>query len=149
RLDDLFEHEGATALVSSAECGAALVALMVAGERGIHRRVVPPFGRAEVRKTSVTDPPRGRGPPYHPHLAQLDQTNDCVTLAGLRQGSEDYIAANRVILRDAIALASQTDVQAMAVLVWEGAPRGSDDVTPAFAVEAQRLGLLVTSVRTL
>src|SRR5262245_66089037 len=48
RLADLFAREGATALVSSGACGADLVALEVAGARGMQRRVV--LARSEERR---------------------------------------------------------------------------------------------------
>ena len=87
RLDARFEREGATAMVSSAACGADLVALMVAGRRGIRRRLVLPFGREKFRETSVTDRPGDWGPMYDQVLAELDPTRDVVTLEGGAAGA--------------------------------------------------------------
>src|ERR1019366_7008755 len=55
---------GATALVSSAACGADLIALSEAGKLGLRRRVVLPFERSRFRDTSVTDRPGDWGPLY-------------------------------------------------------------------------------------
>ena len=52
------------------------------------------------------------------------------------------------ILQEAASLAQQSGTQAIAVLAWEGAPRGSDDVTAAFGEEARKRGLRVEQVKT-
>src|SRR5262245_15369924 len=72
RVDELFEHEAATALVSSAACGADLLALKVAGARRMRRRIVLPFDRARFRATSVIDRPGDWGRLYDRILAELD-----------------------------------------------------------------------------
>lgn len=149
RIDELFDQEKATALVCSAACGADLLALKVAGARRMRRRIVLPFDRARFRTTSVTDRPGDWGPLYDQILAELDPSHDVVILEGHSEGAEAYLAVNRMILQDAVGLAAPLGAGAMAVLVWEGAPRGSDDTTAAFGQEAQRLGLKVGHVKTL
>jgi hypothetical protein len=148
RLDELFEREKTTALVCSAACGADLLALKVASARRMHRRIVLPFDRARFRSTSVTDRPGDWGPLYDKILAELDPSHDVVTLEGQDEGNQAYVAVNQVILRDTIALARETKVETMAVLVWEGAPRGTDDVTASFGTNASALGLRVLHVKT-
>jgi hypothetical protein len=149
RLVDLFEREAATALISSAACGADLVAMTVAGARGMRRRVVLPFDRDRFRVTSVTDRPGDWGAVYDRVLVELDSTDDVVTLEEQAEAAQAYVVVNQVILHEAVALARQSNTEAIAVLVWEGAPRGSDDVTAAFAEEAQKRGLRVEQVKTL
>jgi len=149
RLDELFDREKATALVSSAACGADLLALRVAGARRMRRRIVLPFDRARFRSTSVTDRPGDWGPLYDKILAELDPGHDVVTLEGYSDGAEAYLAVNRVILQHAVGLAAQLGTETMAVLVWEGAPRGSDDTTAAFGQEAHGLGLELGEAKTL
>ena len=149
RLDELFDLEKATALVSSAACGADLVALKVAGARRMRRRIVLPFDRARFRSTSVTDRPGDWGPHYDRILAELDSGHDVLILEGHSEEADAYLAVNRVILQDAVGLAARLSTEAMAVLVWEGTPRGSDDTTAAFGQEAQQLGLRVGQVKTL
>ena len=148
RLDELFQRE-ATALVCSAACGADLVALKVAGTRGMRRRIVLPFDRDRFRVTSVIDRPGDWGPLYDRILAELDPSHDIVTLEGHGEGNAAYIATNHEILRNAIVLARQGNDHAIAALVWEGASRGSDDVTASFGNDASALGLRVVHVKTL
>src|SRR5450432_2011251 len=57
RIRIILQTEGATVLVSSAACGADLLALSEAGALGLRRRVVLPYDRKEFRATSVTDRP--------------------------------------------------------------------------------------------
>jgi hypothetical protein len=149
RLADLFAREGATALVCSAACGADLVALEVAGGRGMRRRVVLAFDRERFRATSVTDRGGDWGAHYDRVLAELDPSGDVVTLGGHGEGTEAYVAVNRAILGEAESLARQTDRSAIAAVVWEGAPRGSDDLTASFGEDARRRGLRVESVQTM
>ncbi len=149
RLAQLFEHEAPTAVVSSAACGADLVALNVAGKRRARRRVVLPFNRDRFRLTSVADRPGNWEAVYDRVLAELDLTGDLITLEGRGEGTAAYAAVNEVILREAAALARKSNANVMAVLVWEGASRGSGDLTAAFGEEASKRGLHVRQVLTL
>jgi len=148
RLDELFARVGATALVGSAACGADLLASLVAGRRGLRRRVVLPFDRDRFRATSVSDRPGDWGPLYDRVLAELEATGDVVILNGYRERDDAYLAVNRAILDEAAALGRAASVEVVAVLVWEGAPRGDDDVTAAFGAEARRRGYRVEQVTT-
>lgn len=149
RVDELFEREGATAVVSSAACGADLVALTVAGRRGMRRRVVLPFDRGKFRETSVTDRPGAWGPMYDRVLAELGRTGDVVTLEGLGDGDAAYLAANEHILRQAEALAAASNAEPMVLLIWDGAPRSTEDVTAAFGDHARTRRWRVDQVKTL
>jgi hypothetical protein len=149
RLDELFAREAATALVSSAACGADLVALTVAGARSMRRSVVLPFARDRFRATSVTDRPGDWGPVYDRVLAELEPPLDLVTLEGHGKDDEAYAAANAAILHRAATLGRQFGAGVLAVLVWEGAPRPGADMTAAFGEEAQNRGWRVEQVKTL
>jgi hypothetical protein len=149
RIDALFEREGATALIGSTACGADLAALTVARRRGMRRRVVLPFGREKFREISVTDRPGDWGPVYDLVLDELDRTGDVVTLEGCPHGDDAYLAVNEHILRQAEALARESNAEAMALLIWEGAPRGADDVTAAFGHEARKRRWRVEQIKTL
>src|SRR5262245_16878126 len=148
RLAELFEREAATALVSSAACGADLVALEAARTRGMRRRIVLPFNRDRFRGSSVIDRGGNWGEVYNRVLAELDRSGDVVTLEGHWEGMEAYAAANDAILTETMTLARGSKADAMAVVVWEGAPRGSDDLTAAFGEEARKRGLRVGQVKT-
>ncbi len=149
RLRALFEAERARALVSSAACGADLLAQTVAGALGMHRRVVLPFDRERFRQTSVTDRPGDWGPVYDRLLEQLGATGDVVILGGDVEGDTAYTATNLAILDHAATLAGESGGQALAALVWEGASRGADDLTAAFGEEARRRGLRTVHASTL
>jgi hypothetical protein len=148
RLDELLAREGATVLVSSAACGADLVALTVAGRRGMRRRVVLPFDRDRFRTTSVIDRPGDWGPVYDRVVADIGAAGDVVTLADHGEGTEAYVAANEAILNETAAMAQGAGAGVLAVLAWEGAPRGDDDVTAAFGTKARERGWRVEQVLT-
>jgi hypothetical protein len=149
RIRELLKTQGATALVSSAACGADLLALVEAGALGIRRRVVLPFDRKRFREISVVDRPGEWGRMYDGVLDELSSTGDVVTLNGDTNGDSAYAAANHAILDEAGALARETGQPVSAVLVWEGVSRGSDDLTGAFGDTAKKRGLRVFDVRTL
>ena len=148
RAREVLTEKGATALVSSAACGADLIALSEAGQLGLRRRVILPFARRRFRETSVTDRPGEWGPLYDQVLDEVEAAGDLVIL---QNGSDDeaYSAANRAILDEAVALAKAVDKPAIAVLIWDGVSRGDHDLTEEFGAEARRRGLAVTEVRTI
>ena len=55
RLRDMMVFATARAVVCSAACGADILALEIAAQLGLARRVVLPFGREQFRSTSVAD----------------------------------------------------------------------------------------------
>ena len=149
RLRRLLERETATAVVSSAACGADLVAQNIAGTLGLRLRVVLPFDRSRFRDTSVTDRGGGWGPVYDRLLHELDASGDVVTLATSGEDTAAYEAVNLAILDQAAAMGAEAGGEVLAVMVWEGASRGPDDLTAAFGEEARRRGLRVEQVLTL
>jgi hypothetical protein len=144
-------HPGVRALVCSAACGADLLALEAAGEAGIERHVVLPFGRAEFRATSVVDRPGDWGPLYDRILDELQGHGS------LELGTDDpedpgtYFRANERIVRRALELAEDPDGPRprAAVVAWEGAPRGDDDATEDFRRRAEAYGFTIHPVHTL
>lgn len=68
----LLKEKAVTALVSSAACGADLIALSEAGQLGLTRRVILPFERGRFRETSVTDRPGDWGTLYDEILDALE-----------------------------------------------------------------------------
>src|SRR5271170_984773 len=135
RLRELFEKRSATALVSSAACGADLIAQQEATILGMRRRIVLPFNRERFRNSSVTDRPGNWGAIYDGLLDEVDRLGDLVTLAGSGDDFTAYAEATRRILQEAAALSSQQQ-SVKAIVVWDGQSRGSDDLTQAFADEA-------------
>jgi hypothetical protein len=133
-LRRLFATNAARRLVSSAACGADLLALTVAGTLGMRRRVILPFDRIRFRRTSVTDRPGDWGPVYNRVLTELDATQDVVTLERHRSETAAYAAANHTIRDEA------------AGLVWDGVPRDDEDLTATFGREARGRNLRVDDV---
>jgi hypothetical protein len=148
RVRELLEAERVTALVSSAACGADLVAQSAAGKLGLRRRVILPFARERFLTSSVTDRPGDWGGLYNELLDAVAAAGDLVVLSGAADESAAYAAVNRGILDDAEALARASALPLTAVLVWDGSSRGAGDLTEAFGAEARRRGVRVLEVRT-
>jgi hypothetical protein len=142
------EENRATTLVSSAACGADLLALSEAGRLAIRRRVILPFDRKRFRETSVTDRPGEWGALYDQVLDEVEPAGDLIVLRN-GTGDEAYSAANHAILDEAMNLARAAHEPAMAVLMWDGVSRGDHDLTEEFGAEALQRGLPVTEVPTL
>src|SRR5690349_4386477 len=155
RLRALLAERRAGILVSSAACGADLVALEAAERLGLRRRVVLPFAPDRFRETSVVDRPGEWGPIYDRIVEAARQAGDLVVLEGAGEGGAAYEAANGRILEETLALSGNepgggpvpADV-AFAVIVWEGQSRGRDDATQQFASAARKRGLTVEEVST-
>jgi hypothetical protein len=145
----LLVAQKAQAVVCSAACGTDLLALEAAGTLGIRRRIVLPYAPDRFRTTSVVDRPGDWGERFDRIFDTVEATGDLVVL-GYAEGEEAaYLATNHAILEQAAILAEQTQQAVGAAVVWDGAGRGSDDVTAAFLQEAQQRGLTVWPVSTL
>jgi hypothetical protein len=148
RLRDLFHHQDARALVSSAACGSDLIALQAAGELGMRRRIILPFEPNRFRKTSVIDRPGDWGPLFDTVVAEVMEKHDLVDLHSEQDTNEVYLHANRVILDEAISLAAASGNRVVAVRVWDEVSRGESDITRLFGDTAHALGLPVLDVST-
>ena len=147
----------ATALVCSAACGADLLALDAAGELGIERRIILPFAKQRFRATSVIDRPGEWGGLFDRLTSEVEAAGNLVILK--EEGEDDTIFAltNRIILDEAQSLArrhfqDQSGLAAndiLAVIVWEGRPRGEGDLTADFANEARARAIPVTQIVTI
>lgn len=149
RLRRELQHVGARAIVCSAACGADLIALSIAGEMRLRRRAILPFDAARFRETSVVDRPGEWGSVFDRTARQLRDSGDLVVMTGSEAGAPDpYVAVNSRILDEAQSLARDTHDAVLALLVWDGQPRGDDDVTAAFGAEARGRGVPVREVST-
>ena len=135
-------------LVSSAACGSDLIAQEVAGELGVQRRVVLPFGPEEFRRRSVIDRPGDWGPSFDRLIRELESEGNVIDLQLEPGAPAVYTRANQAILEQGLALSGGITAVVLAVIVWEGRSRGSDDYTAAFAAAARRRGMTVTCVLT-
>lgn len=142
-------QEGVRVLVCSAACGSDLLALGVASELGIRRRVVLPFARALFRETSVVDRPGEWGERYDRALDEVERQQDLVILGYEPADPAAYARTNAAIVDEALRIARQEGMLAQALAVWDGTSRGSDDLTAQFLDEARRKGIPVLEVLTL
>ena len=147
RLRELFGTLGATALVGSGACGADLLAMDVAGELGMRRRMVLPFEPGRFRETSVEDRPGDWGPLFERILAEVAGEGGVTILPEIDDASAAYTVANTAILNDAKRISEAESsagvsdpAEVVAVIVWDGVSRGEEDVTADFAREVQGRG---------
>jgi hypothetical protein len=151
RIKALLVRHHAQAIVSSAACGADLLALEAAGALGLRRVVVLPFPADRFRVESVTDRPGGEarwGKSFDRVLSEVPAA-DVVVLEGAGDGTEAFTKANEAIIDNAVRLAKDLDAEAAGVIVWDGAPRGDDDLTARFAARARDRGIVVEELSTL
>ncbi len=155
-IQTLLKEQGATALVSSAACGADLLALEAAGELGLRRRIILPFAPEKFRASSVTDRPGDWGRLFDRIIADVRRSGDLVLMDEEKEGKDAFLSTNRVILDEAQKLASPHNGGAkaaqeghiLAVIVWDGQPRGEFDLTLDFANEARARSIPVAEVLT-
>jgi hypothetical protein len=147
-LEGLLRNQAATVLVSSAACGADLVALQQAGALALRRRVVIPFDRERFRTGSVVDRPGDWGALYDRILDEVGARGDLVVMRDLPHGDAAYAAVNRAILDEAQAIARSARAPLGVVLVWDGTAHGAGDLTDAFGEAARQRGLRVFEVST-
>lgn len=149
RIAALLRDRGVATLVSSAACGADLLALQAAGELGLRSVVVLPFDAGRFRESSVVDRPGDWGDAYDAVVADARARGDLVVLSMEGEDDDAYAAATAAILDRAAELAGGDPSRVVAIPVWEGAPRGEGDQTAAFANSARERGMELSQVRTL
>ena len=138
----------AVAVISSAACGADLLALDAARARGIRGRIVLPFAVDRFRTTSVVDRPGNWGPLFDELVAAAKTQGDLVVL-DLDEGDDAYAKANETIVREADALAAAAGASKRALIVWDGVSRGDGDLTDQFKAHAVSRGWAVEEIATL
>ena len=148
RIGAALEECGATAVVSSAACGADLLASTEAGHRGLRRRIILPFNREKFRETSVTDRPGDWGALYDRVLDEVEKKGDLLVIAA---GSEDeaYAKTNHAIVDEALSIGQIVGEGVAAIVVWDGKSRGQGDLTEEFGAYAKSKGIRIIEVRTI
>jgi hypothetical protein len=144
-------------LVSSAACGADLLALGAARTLGIRRRIVLPFEASRFRATSVVDRSGKWGPLFDSLYEELLSSNDVVILTCAGDDEDAYAAATDRIVTEALSLAEQSNPEGIvspgrgptAIVVWEGESRDEGDLTARFAALAENEGMRILEVATL
>jgi hypothetical protein len=162
RIQKFLQDHQASALVSSAACGADLLALDAAGQLGIRRRIILSFEPERFRSTSVIDRPGDWGKLYDRIITEVEAVGDLVLLHEENDDEATFIRTNQAILDEAQKLAHEAQKLAheaaleantptgnlLAVLVWEGQTRGNGDITAAFGEEARARAIPTTEILT-
>jgi hypothetical protein len=149
RIRVLFEGLCVQSLVCSAGCGADLLALDVAAQLGIRRRVVLPFPVVEFRNASVVDRAGDWAKHYDRALKSVERTEEIVILNRAVDDQKAYADTNRTILDHALFIAGELQSEVMAVAVWDCNPRSGNDMTLNFLTAARGMGLRISEVLTL
>ena len=143
RIHGLLQAQYPRMLVSSAACGADLVAQEAAGALAIRSRIILPFERNQFRKSSVVDRPGNWGPLFDRVIAEAESRQDLISLNLELESDSSYLQANQAILDDARSQAAVHGDELIAVLVWNCKSRGAGDITNAFGNTARSLGFKV------
>jgi hypothetical protein len=126
-----------------------LLALGIAGDLGIRRRVLLPFDRARFRETSVVDRPGNWGEIYDRVLDEVQHQRDLVVLDYEQTDPAAYARTNAAIVDEALRISREQNKLAQALVVWDGKSRGSDDLTAHFLDDARGKGMPILEVLTL
>jgi hypothetical protein len=148
RIRDFFHKYNVSVLVSSAACGADLLALEAARELGIERHIILPFRREKFRETSVTDRPGDWGELFDEICDEAERRGNLIILKGFENEEEKaYSAVTDAILEHAENLCSPGE-KILAVAVWEGKAKDENDETSAFTEKAEARNIEVKEIKT-
>jgi len=148
RLQELFERKAYTTLVSSAACGVDLLAIGVALQLGMQTFIVLPFPPKVFRRLSVMDRPGDWGQPFDEAIKHAERAGTLRILNYAEDDSQAFLNTNK----EMVALAqsqAQVDATPVCTLVWDGQPRGEDDVTQQFGHLCREASFPVIEVSTL
>jgi hypothetical protein len=153
RIGAALQRLDATAVVASAACGADLLALDAAECRGMRRRIILPYAEEWFLEDSVLDRPGRWAGAFRAQCAAARGANDLVVLDEARGSDDAFRAVNEAIVAEGLRLAEHASpadpAAALAVLiVWEGSPRGPDDLTAHLRERMRHLGAQVVEVST-
>lgn len=151
RIQDFFQIHSVSVLVSSAACGADLLALKAARDLGIEQHIILPFEREKFRETSVTDRPGDWGKLFDEICDEIESNGNLIVLEGFSENEKNaYSAVTGEILKLAETLLkiAKKKEEILAVIVWEGKARNKDDETAAFAEKAKVLNIEVKEILT-
>jgi hypothetical protein len=149
RLRAVLANSRPKAMITSGACGADLVALQVAIERQIPCRMVLPFNRQRFRAESVVDRPGDWGPIFDRIYQVVKRGLGVKTLPTTHDAHRDFQRTNQYLIREAQRIAEeQGDPNIMALIMWDGAPRGDDDMTADFAALATKQHIPVQTIVT-
>ena len=112
--------------------------------------MILPFDTATFRRQSVVDRPGDWGPLFDRIVSEIERAGDLILLGLSGPNKSAYEETNRAILSEGEALSARMDARArVAVIVWDGKPRGPDDLAHQFREEAVGRGWETREVSTL
>ena len=125
-------------LVCSGACGADLIALDVAIELNMSAKMVLSFDADTFRSTSVTDRKGNWGILFDSIYDELNEKANVIILNFTKDDKDAYEKTNVAILKTADALFKEkqnfdpTSAKKVAIIIWEGKPKESNDTTDHF-----------------
>ncbi|MBC7827806.1 MAG: hypothetical protein H7122_08675 [Chitinophagaceae bacterium] len=147
RIVDCLVSLNASQLVCSAACGADLLALQAADEILIKKTIMLPFDAGTFRSTSVTDRPGDWGSIFDKAIEQLKGSGQIIELDYDKNDPLAYEKTNLHILDYAQTLALQYSTEhPVALIVWEGKPKDTEDTTYHFMEQAKKRGFGITEI---
>lgn len=135
----VFIEERIELLVCSCAAGADILALQVAEQMHIDRRVILPFDIDRFRATSVVDRSDTWGASFDSLIEIAERSGQLRIIAGSRSDAAAFTETNRAIVKEAVAAAYPT--KPVSILVWDGHPRSSADYTNEFRQFALQAGM--------
>jgi len=141
----LTEHR-AQAIVTSAACGADLIAIQVAEELDLHCHIVLPFDAAVFRNVSVTDRPGNWGDLFDLAIARA-KADGALTILDLPFSDPAFAATSQIILEEAIRLGETYACPTAVILIWDRKFR-PNDYTQLLGTLATERGIQVFEVLT-
>jgi hypothetical protein len=123
-------------LVASAAAGADLLTLDEALRRGIRFRIVLPARPDAFRTASVDDRPGNWGTIFERVIAQVAGSADLVILNSLESTDDPYARATQRLVAEGTAAAGH-DCSLIALVIWDGVPRGTKD----YSAQLKRLAI--------
>ncbi|MGA2393050.1 MAG: hypothetical protein ABSH03_06860 [Candidatus Lustribacter sp.] len=146
RIRTALQESGARTLVCSAACGADLIALDVAGELGIDRRIIIPAPLEEFRAHSVVDRPGDWGSLFDRLVSGAGEAGRLELVDLPERGAQAYLKVNAAILDRAAALASESGDVLGVFAIWDGPLVGRTDYTLDFVEAAKGRGIPVREI---
>jgi hypothetical protein len=148
RLRTFFSSYKITTLVCSAACGADLLALNIANELNIDRKIILPFAPAVFKMKSVNHC-TGDWKTFFETAIEADHSMDLLVMDLADDRQQAYEKTNVAILDTAEKLVQQKNEKMIVLIVWDGKRRGTDDVTAHFLNEAKSRKLAIKEINTL
>ncbi|HSK70828.1 MAG TPA: patatin-like phospholipase family protein [Pyrinomonadaceae bacterium] len=149
RIREFFHIYSVSVLVSSAACGADLLAHKAARDLGIEQHIILPFEREKFRETSVTDRPGDWGELFDEICDEAEREGNLIILEGFENTeAKAYRAVTAELFKHAESLQSEKE-KVLAVAVWEGRAKHEKDETASFIEQAKARSIKVEEISTM